>query len=443
MPLRTVHGLPAIERIAQELPGLLAAFSIARGQIIADQWMSALRSGEVASIVAVVIMEQVSADEPAMDPVVTTKNAERSLDSRLAGSAVAIHPPGSDSATLLFASVNVSSGSRGAAAGDVDRQPGTGDFPGEGDCEPGDEKSASENDSERHLVNFVALSPLESVTTTLSDGIAKVLSERGVDFVQWATDPTNADSPGAVDEGAADAGEGKVGGPHGLPARLQFSALGDLQYLTLNDLKGVVGTKAKKAIGSSPAFVLSSSATVSGSASVPGSAIELRNVYRDPGEDSIGDSSGGTAEDDAACDRFAKLVERTYVDSLDCPGFANFRTARQLLQSYRESPTFHRPGWNEVHFEGNPIGALIIALHEKADGPHVAELTYMGLRPEMRGRGLGRLLLDSAIAWAANAECGRLILAVDVNNHPALDLYRDVGFEPILRESVWGRKLAI
>jgi ribosomal-protein-alanine N-acetyltransferase len=75
---------------------------------------------------------------------------------------------------------------------------------------------------------------------------------------------------------------------------------------------------------------------------------------------------------------------------------------------------------------GHPLGYLV--------GWHIAdeaELARIGVKPEMRGQGLSRNLLDEAIRdWRA-AGVERVFLEVRASNHPALRLYASRGFETI------------
>jgi ribosomal protein S18 acetylase RimI-like enzyme len=59
----------------------------------------------------------------------------------------------------------------------------------------------------------------------------------------------------------------------------------------------------------------------------------------------------------------------------------------------------------------------------------------MYVAPEVRGRGLGRMLLDAAITQArATPGIEQLMLAVNATNLPARNLYLALGFEPFGRE---------
>jgi putative acetyltransferase len=68
-------------------------------------------------------------------------------------------------------------------------------------------------------------------------------------------------------------------------------------------------------------------------------------------------------------------------------------------------------------------GAMVI-------GPdHTAELKRIIVRPEARGRGIGRALLDAIVATASHADVGTLLLETGPQNLEALNLYRRFGFQ--------------
>ncbi len=68
------------------------------------------------------------------------------------------------------------------------------------------------------------------------------------------------------------------------------------------------------------------------------------------------------------------------------------------------------------------------------------ELLLIAVRPEMRGRGIGRLLLERFIADAGQRGANKLFLEMRADN-PAESLYRSVGFEPIGRRRDYYRTL--
>lgn len=62
--------------------------------------------------------------------------------------------------------------------------------------------------------------------------------------------------------------------------------------------------------------------------------------------------------------------------------------------------------------------------------PGEEELLLIAVRPDRRGRGLGRRLLDQVLADARERGAERVFLEMRYNN-PAAALYSAVGFEPI------------
>ena len=86
--------------------------------------------------------------------------------------------------------------------------------------------------------------------------------------------------------------------------------------------------------------------------------------------------------------------------------------------------------------DGDDAGYFELARRAAEDGPGVeAELLYFGLAPRAQGRGLGRALLERAIAeaWALGAD--RLVLNTCTLDHPAaLPNYLARGFRVVREE---------
>jgi ribosomal protein S18 acetylase RimI-like enzyme len=87
---------------------------------------------------------------------------------------------------------------------------------------------------------------------------------------------------------------------------------------------------------------------------------------------------------------------------------------------------------------GQDIGCLLVNLHPEV---RHAEIIYLALVPEVRGRQLGKLLVRQAQWLARQAGCERLVLAVDAANDPAILMYGATGFVEWDRRSVWVRAL--
>jgi len=82
-----------------------------------------------------------------------------------------------------------------------------------------------------------------------------------------------------------------------------------------------------------------------------------------------------------------------------------------------------------------PAAVLLLTKVPRSD---MAELVYLGLSPGSRGRGIGDLMMKQGL-WAVRKRMnlGRLTLAVDSRNVPALKLYYRHGMQQM------GRKMAM
>jgi putative acetyltransferase len=76
---------------------------------------------------------------------------------------------------------------------------------------------------------------------------------------------------------------------------------------------------------------------------------------------------------------------------------------------------------------GQPVGCGAVRRIDRRTG----ELKRMYVRPEERGRGVGRLLLDALEAEARALGLGRLVLETGVRQSEAMALYRRTGFSGI------------
>lgn len=80
-----------------------------------------------------------------------------------------------------------------------------------------------------------------------------------------------------------------------------------------------------------------------------------------------------------------------------------------------------------VYLDGVPVGCGALRVLD-AD---TAELKRMYVRPEERGRGLGRQLVAALETEARAMGARRLVLETGIRQAAALALYRATGFEPI------------
>lgn len=124
-------------------------------------------------------------------------------------------------------------------------------------------------------------------------------------------------------------------------------------------------------------------------------------------------------------ERLAQVVEQTYAGSLDCPSIDQVRAIEDVLEGYRATGVFDPTRWLIVRRRGNDVGCLLLA-----DDPasNQWELTYMGVIPAARGRGVGGAIVRHAQWLASHAGRERLVLAVDANNEPAIAVYAAANF---------------
>jgi mycothiol synthase len=121
---------------------------------------------------------------------------------------------------------------------------------------------------------------------------------------------------------------------------------------------------------------------------------------------------------------FQQTLMRTYQGTLDAPELNGVRTPDEIIAGLRaEAPDLQR--WWLAEWHNQPAGVLVLA-----DGAARGEwqLSYFGIIPEMRGRGLGTILLRHAKDFALVGGASELALIVDSRNQPALDLYVTHGF---------------
>ncbi len=121
-----------------------------------------------------------------------------------------------------------------------------------------------------------------------------------------------------------------------------------------------------------------------------------------------------------------EALDRTYRDTLDCPELCGLRDTADVLESHRATGIFDPKLWWLATLEGRPHGCILLA---RAPEHRSVELVYLGLSPELRGRGVGSRLLHLGLSRVlAGPEADSIACAVDQRNGPALRLYQRFGF---------------
>ncbi len=124
-------------------------------------------------------------------------------------------------------------------------------------------------------------------------------------------------------------------------------------------------------------------------------------------------------------EELVEALERSYEGTLDCPELCGMRSSRDVLESHRATGEFDPSLWWIVRAQGRPRGALLLS---PCPASGHTELSYLGLAPELRGRGVARAVLSRGLARLRRRELRTVMCAVDERNGPARKLYERFGF---------------
>lgn len=138
----------------------------------------------------------------------------------------------------------------------------------------------------------------------------------------------------------------------------------------------------------------------------------------------------GRAGWEADCPLLLEALERSYIDTLDCPELCGLRETPDVLESHLKSGRFDPETWYLVLEDERAAGC---ALFSECIGKSAMELVYLGLAPQVRGKGLGRHLLWRGIEAARQRGLEELTCAVDARNVPARTLYGRLGMSEVSR----------
>lgn len=138
-----------------------------------------------------------------------------------------------------------------------------------------------------------------------------------------------------------------------------------------------------------------------------------------------------------------RVLEESYRDTLDCPELCGLRETADILASHYATGVFDPSIWYLVmQNDGRSEVARGCMLLSRVPEQRVLELVYIGLSPEVRGKGLGRRLLDLCVRVAAEARVDAVTCAVDCRNDPARRLYQDHGFQGAGRRKAFVGRVA-
>jgi len=147
---------------------------------------------------------------------------------------------------------------------------------------------------------------------------------------------------------------------------------------------------------------------------------------------------------------FLSAIARSYDATLDCPALSEMRDVEDVVEGHKAVGAFdpqlwavlvqggRRDSFNGTVVGGKPVGCLLLAEIPARQG---LELVYLGLAPEVRGQGLGRILMQRVLAIASRRNFAVTTLAVDAANAPAVRLYRRCGYTSVAQSVSMVRKL--
>ncbi len=135
--------------------------------------------------------------------------------------------------------------------------------------------------------------------------------------------------------------------------------------------------------------------------------------------------------------RWERLIDHTYRDTLDCSDLDGVRGTPDVMNGYLRTGVYRPEWWVFAQHGGQDVGCVLLADHPEHDQ---AELMYMGVVPEVRGRGWGLELARFAQWIVRRAGRARLVLAVDDANWPAQNVYKSAGFDVWDQRSVFVRE---
>lgn len=134
---------------------------------------------------------------------------------------------------------------------------------------------------------------------------------------------------------------------------------------------------------------------------------------------SVREFARGTSRD------LERALERSYIDTADCPELCGLRTTADVVASHKSIGKWDPGLWFVVELGGEPHGALLL---NPCPGQGVTELVYLGLSPELRGRGLGGRLVDWGLSRVSSRAERTVMCAVDERNLGARRVYERAGF---------------
>ena len=133
-----------------------------------------------------------------------------------------------------------------------------------------------------------------------------------------------------------------------------------------------------------------------------------------------------------------RAMEASYIGTLDCPALCGMRTVEDVLASHKSVGAFDPALWWLVTLNGQPAGCMLLS---RFPAHETVELVYLGVGSALRGKGIAAGLLSLALAELQSLGERSLACAVDLNNTPAMRLYKRERFKEFARRTALIRDL--
>lgn len=131
---------------------------------------------------------------------------------------------------------------------------------------------------------------------------------------------------------------------------------------------------------------------------------------------------------DSDAEVFQRTLLETYEGTLDFPELNGLRDVSEIMQAHEKHGRCDPDYWFLVCREGRPQGVvLLIEMPEWNEW----ELSYIGVVPAERGKGIGRAMVQETIRIARRLATSQLTVSVDSRNVPAWQLYVNLGFRAL------------
>jgi mycothiol synthase len=138
---------------------------------------------------------------------------------------------------------------------------------------------------------------------------------------------------------------------------------------------------------------------------------------------------------------FARAILGSYEKTLDCPALSGVREIEDIIAGHKAvggTGGFDPQLWGVLMRGEEPVGCLLLG---EIAARRALELVYLGLVSEVRGRGLGRVLMQRVLAIGSRRRFEVATLAVDAANGPAAALYRRCGYTSVAQRIAMIRRL--